>query len=389
MAKHLKLRRPCPGADTRFAPTLLRAALALIFFLPLAVVQPSVAADYAPVVPGRAWEFPRDHGAHPEFKTEWWYFTGHLRSKDGRRFGFQWTVFRSALRPPGGPLPAGSSAWRAEQVFLGHLALSNLDKKSFIFEENAARSALGLAGAEPGRFKVWLPGFSAEDGEEGWQIRAEGRDLEILLRLTPSAEVLLHGDRGYSPKSQEVGRASYYYSLTKLSTSGLLRLQDQALEVNGEAWMDHEFGSGQLAETQGGWDWMGLPLGGKSALMVYRLRDRVDSARDYLSGTYVDAEGRAHRLAAGDIQLKPLEYWTSPRSGGKYPIVWQVALPAHRLELRVTAAFPDQELDTRKSTQVVYWEGSVAVRGKAGDQAIDSRGYLEMTGYAGDFDKKL
>lgn len=366
----------------------------LLLVLPLslgafALPAPSPAADYAPVIPGRAWNFPRDHGAHPEFKTEWWYFTGHLRSKDGRNFGFQWTVFRSALRPPGEPLPGGPSAWRAEQVFLGHLALSDLDKKSFIFEENAARAALGLAGAEAGRFKVWLPGFSAEDGEKGWQIRAEGRDLEILLRLTPSAEVLLHGDRGYSPKSQEVGRASYYYSLTKLSTSGLLRLQGHDLEVGGEAWMDHEFGSGQLAESQGGWDWMGLPLGGKSALMVYRLRDRTDSVRDYLSGTYVDAEGRPHRLAAGDVQLKPLEYWTSPRSGGKYPIAWQVALPAHGLEIRVEAAFPDQELDTRKSTQVVYWEGSVAVRGKAGNRAIDSRGYLEMTGYAGAFDKKL
>lgn len=381
----LKFQNPCLGANTRFAPTIIALAFLILFLKAGALL----AADFAPVVPGRACDFPGDHGAHPEFKTEWWYFTGHLRSKEGRNFGFQWTVFRSALRPPGKPVTAGSSAWRAEQVFLGHLALSDLDNKTFIFEENAARAALGMAGAEEGSFKVWLPGFSAESREGEWVLQAEGQDLGLLLRLPIPQEALLHGDGGYSPKSEEVGRASYYYSITKLMGYGLLRLQGQTFEVSGEAWMDHEFGSGQLSESQSGWDWMGLPLGGKSALMVYRLRDRKDPKRDYLSGTYVDPEGKSHRLAARDIQLTPLEYWTSPRSGGKYPIVWEVALPAHALKIRVTAAFPDQELDTRKSTQVTYWEGSVSVQGQAGGREIVSRGYLEMTGYAEAFDKKL
>lgn len=349
------------------------------------------ASDFAPVVPGRSFRFPQDHGAHPEFKTEWWYFTGHLRSKEGRRFGFQWTVFRSALRPENSPQPASGSAWRSNQALLGHLALSDLDAKTFYFEENASRAALGMAGTKTDNFKVWLPGFSAESQGGNWVLNAEGQDLGFLLRLpTPHPEsAILHGEGGYSPKSEEAGRASYYYSLSKLPLKGELRLKGERLEVEGEAWMDHEFGSGQLSENQSGWDWMGLPLGGNSALMVYRLRDREDSKGDYLSGTYVDAAGKAHALTRDDIQLTPLDYWLSPQSKGKYPISWKVAIPKYLVELSVKAEFPAQELDTRKSTQVVYWEGSVQVRGQAEERKIESHGYLEMTGYAQAFDKNL
>jgi predicted secreted hydrolase len=342
----------------------------------------SRAADFAPVVPGRTWSFPRDHGAHPDFKTEWWYFTGHLSDPSGRTFGFQWTVFRSAVAPEAAPSSGEASAWRASQLYFGHAAVSDLEPRRFFYAEEAARGALGLAAASPEKFQIHLPGFAAKPDDGLWRLQAHRGDLDLELSMPAPPEVLPHGQAGYSPKAEESGYASYYYSVPRLPLHGSIRIQKRSYTVTGEAWMDHEFGSGQLASHQSGWDWLGLPLGGKAALMVYRLRDRRDPQRDFLSGTYVDGDGNAHPLKGSDLRLTASAPWRSPRTGATYPLEWRVEIPAQGVELRVTAAFPDQELDTRRSTQVIYWEGSVTVKGKIAELAVDSRGYLEMTGYA-------
>lgn len=346
------------------------------------------ATEFAPIVEGRAWDFPRDHGAHPEFKTEWWYFTGHVQDSSGRIFGFQWTVFRNALRPSGDTV-TGESAWRTNQVYLGHLAISDLRGEKFEFSESSARSALNLAGASEKGFRVWLPGFLADSTEDGWTIHGEGKDIRLDLQMPTPEAPLLHGRDGFSPKADETGKASYYYSLPLLPIQGTLRIGTQKYAVQGQAWMDHEFGSGQLGSKQRGWDWMGLPLGNKATLMVYRLRDSQDSQQDFISGTYVDTEGKAHSLSRKDIQLIPSQKWESPRSGGEYPLEWRVRIPAFAVDLEVKANFPDQELDTRASTQVIYWEGSVTAQGRLGDLEIKSLGYLEMTGYARAFDRDI
>ncbi|HEX5033497.1 MAG TPA: lipocalin-like domain-containing protein [bacterium] len=355
----------------------------------LGCVTGAKAADFAAVTPGRVFQFPRDHGAHPEFKTEWWYFTGHLQDAEGKQFGFQWTVFRSALRPPAGESQASASPWRADQIFLGHLALSALDEKRFHFEEGAARAAFGLAGAETERFRVWLPGFSAETASGQTRIRGEKGDLSVDLNLKLPDSAWLQGQGGYSPKSREPGKASYYYSLPGLTVSGTLKKGGREIPVQGRAWMDHEFGSGQLGPGQSGWDWMGLPLGNGEALMVYRLRDGQDPSKDFLYGGFFQGPGESQNLAAGDLRLEAGGFWRSPRSGGNYPLEWRIQVPKLGIDLKARAAFPDQELDTRQSTQVTYWEGSVEIIGQRGSRPVKSKGYLEMTGYARSFEQDL
>jgi predicted secreted hydrolase len=346
-----------------------------VVFLALVVVPWSATAQAHP------WSFPRDHGTHEAYKTEWWYFTGHLRTQEGRTFGFQWTVFRNGLDGDerNGP---GSSAWRARQIYLGHLAVSDLDNKRFYYFDNAFRAALGLAGGLPEGLSVRLPRFRAHQEGERLSLTADGGGLAFELSMILNAAPVLHGDGGFSKKSADGGNFSYYYSLPQLRPSGNLTIGGEIFDVSGTAWMDHEFSSGQLSKTQTGWDWMGLPLSDKSSLMIYRLRDERGPAHDYLSGTYVDEMGTVHPLEAGAIRLTSGSPWKSPRSGARYPLAWEVEVPAHGISLKVRADLPDQELDTFRSTQVTYWEGSVSVAGTIGPGSVNSRGYLEMTGYA-------
>jgi len=347
------------------------------------------AAEFAPVVPGRALAFPRDHGAHPDFKTEWWYLTGHLRSDTGREYGFQWTVFRAGLRPPGQPtnLPQ-TSAWRAQEAFFGHLAVSDLAKQQFYFGESSARAALGLAGASEENFEVFLPGFQALVESDHLEITGKRDKIALQLEAPWPEDAVLNGQGGFSPKSADAKHASYYYSIPRMPVSGSLSLGKETFSVKGQAWMDHEFGSNQLSEEQSGWDWMGLTWGSKESLMIYRLRNAQDTSKDFLAGTFVDAAQAIHPLQGSDIVLKQGNTWSSP-TGGRYPIQWKVSLPAYGIELDVLADIPEQELNTTASTQIPYWEGSVHFRGKRGAASLQGQGYLEMTGYANRFNLGL
>lgn len=360
----------------------------LLAWLALALWPLQALADFAPVVPGRNFSFPRDHGAHPEFKTEWWYLTGHLEAPDERTFGFQWTVFRVGISAPESPQPANASPWRTRELYFGHLAISDLKAKKFYFGESAARGALEAAGSGRENFQVWLPGFRATPSDGRLQIQGQSQSIALDLSLGWPSAIALHGDSGYSQKSEQQGEASYYYSAPHLDSEGEVTIAGETFKVKGQAWMDHEFGSNQLGPEQSGWDWFGIPLPGKGSLMLYRLRHASDAAKDYLSGTYVDAEGHAHPLSKQDIQLSAEQLWQSP-SGGAYPLLWRIKVPKYGIELQADADFPEQELKTEASTQVTYWEGSVSITGTVAGQTVKSRAYLEMTGYAKRFDKKI
>jgi len=325
----------------------------------------------------RVFEFPQDHGPHPDFRHEWWYVTGHLDAANGERFGFELTFFRYALAPPGASTQLdGSSAWRTNQIYLAHFAVTDLERHEFYFTERYAREALGLAGARSAPPRVWLEDWRLELSEGKWTLQAASERYRIHLDLQPLLAPLLNGDRGLSRKSQNA--ASYYYSIPRITVRGeLVRQTQEPLKVSGLAWLDREWGSGALAADQQGWDWFALQLDEGSTLMFYSLR-RLDGSRDpHSAGTWVTPDGHARPLENEEVQLRPLEQWISP-CGGAYPTAWQLRVPALDLDLTVRPLLADQEL----ATSPRYWEGAVAVEGRHGARKTTGQGYLELVGYA-------
>lgn len=355
----------------------------------LALAQPSWGKDFAKSQPGRLWQFPRDHGDHREFQTEWWYFTGHLKSSQGRMFGFQWTVFRTSLIHPQELSPNSASPWRGQSLYAGHVAVSDLANGKFYHQESFSRESLGMAGSKAEHFEVWLPGVAGRTQGGHWILQAQKPPIGMDLKLQIPTKPVFHGSNGFSPKAPGVDHASHYYSLPKIPLEGTLQLLGKNYRVTGQAWMDQEFGSNQLSETQTGWDWFGLPLGEAGALMVYQLRDRRGPEHDYLSGTYVSPAGEVIPLSKSEIRLSSANPQPGQASGALYPNDWVIHIPDQGIKLQVKAAFPSQELATPGSTQVQYWEGSVQVTGNIKEQKVQSKGYLEMTGYAKPFETPI
>ncbi len=334
-------------------------------------------AGFARATAPRAFTFPADHGPHPEYKTEWWYYTGNLETGDGRHFGYQLTFFRIALAPE--PL-ARDSHWATHQIYMAHFALSDVAGQRFYSFERFARAALGLAGATAEPFRVWLEHWSAAGLDANalpMRLQADGGEIAIDLTLTRAKPVILQGDEGLSRKSAEPGNASYYYSLTRLPTTGRLRVGDKTLAVAGTSWLDREWSTSALGPDQVGWDWFSLQLDDGRELMFYRLRRRDGSADPMSSGTWVEPDGTARRLNLGQIVLEELDSWQSPRSGTTYPSRWRLEIPGDKLMLQIEPYLADQELQT----SLRYWEGAVKVRGSRGAQRITGHGYVELTGY--------
>jgi predicted secreted hydrolase len=333
---------------------------------------------YARAIEPREFRFPADHGPHPEFRTEWWYYTGNLETAAGRRFGFQLTFFRSALAPR---MAARESAWATRQAWLAHFAVSDLAGGRFHSFERWSRGAAGLAGARAEPYRVWVKDWAAEGAGEKvppMHLAASEGDLGIDLALQPGKPPVLQGDQGLSQKSPEIGNASYYYSLTRMPAAGTVHLGGETFAVTGLAWMDHEWSTSSLGRHQVGWDWFALQLSDGSDLMLYRLR-RQDGAVDPLSsGTVVSLSGEARRLALPDFRIAGSGEWQSPRSGARYPARWRVQIPSEELDLEVRPALADQELDV----SFRYWEGAVEIEGSRQGRPIRGRGYVELTGYA-------
>jgi predicted secreted hydrolase len=330
------------------------------------------AADYRVALPGYRYEFPRDHFAHPDYRTEWWYWTGNLRSGEGRRFGFELTFFRHAVTRNN----TGSNVWDVRDVWLAHLALSDIDGGRFLHEERTSRAGPGLAGADLQQARVWNGNWQvawtleplAHGGAAAQHLQAVAARFRMALDLRPRKPPVIHGVNGVSQKAAGEGRASHYISFTRLAARGEIEIDGRRFAVEGLAWMDHEFFTHQLAPGQVGWDWLSLQFTDGAELMLFRLR-REDGAPDpYSAGTFVDARGRAIHLDARQFSLTP-----GGRTWNRYPIEWTLRAPALGIDVTVTTHLAAQELTGRTR----YWEGAVEASGSHAGV-----GYLEMTGYA-------
>ena len=369
--------------------------LTLVISLLAVLVQPAHAAEmeFSQVTENCRLSFPVDHGPHPGYRTEWWYYTGNLSDTHNRRFGFQLTFFRVGLQPPGKrqSWPEPASSWRSDQIYLAHAALTDIDGKRHLQAERTARPVLSMAGADwtGDALTLHLHGWQAVIAPGRHQLKADTDDFGLALDLTPIKAAVLHGDGGYSRKGQAPERASCYYSFTRLEAAGSLTVGDSRHQVQGSAWMDHEFSTAPLQPGLTGWDWFSLQLSDQTEVMVYLLRDKGGGPNPASSGTLVLAAGQTRHLQSGDITLKPVSFWTSPHTGARYPVRWQLSIASRQLDLEVAANFADQEMRTPRSTNVVYWEGSVSAAGTQGDKSVRGVGYVELTGYAQPFDAPL
>ncbi len=329
----------------------------------------------------RPFEFPADHGAHPAYQTEWWYFTGHLAVEDEaessatpRRFGYQLTFFRQALKPDSPA--ANADGWSTGQLYLAHFAVSDLDGAKFFHDQRLSRGAAGLAAASTDRLLVELDDWSARWQENVIELKAASDDVSLRLNLKPVSPVVPHGDRGLSVKGAGPGNASYYYSIPELASSGTVTVAGKRLSVSGSSWLDREWSTSVLSKNQTGWDWFSLQLGAGRYLMLFQLRDAQGRADGYAAGTLVDGS-RQLQLTAKDFTLSPGGYWRSPHSGARYPLSWRLEAPGQQLVLEVNALLDDQELNQTFR----YWEGAVSAAGRWGTEVLSASGYLEMTGY--------
>jgi len=355
--------------------------LALGFILALLLSGGAMGAEgFLVPRPGRVFDFPRDHGAHPEYQTEWWYYVGHLKGPSGESFGYQLTFFRAALRQPD---PKARSAWALNTIYFAHLALTDPAQHAFIFRERADRGALGLSGAAARTMQVWIGDWRAELRGDEFSLKASDDGLGLDLRLTPAKPPALHGDRGYSRKSAKYGSASYYYSLSRLTTQGSITVAGRHLPVTGVSWMDHEFFTGALAPDLVGWDWFGLQLSDGWEVMLYLLRQKDGSVDPASSGTLIDPQGGTRHLKLADFSVKATGSWTSPHTKATYPAGWEVVIPGAGYRLVLTPTLADQEVRSEMPARVTYWEGQVKIAGEKSGVPLHGQGYAELTGYAG------
>ncbi|MHB0970606.1 MAG: lipocalin-like domain-containing protein [Thermoanaerobaculia bacterium] len=333
--------------------------------------------EFAHAVPGWNFEFPRDHGAHGQFRTEWWYYTGHLTSESGREYGFEVTFFRVGVSRA-----ASDSPWAFRDVGLAHFAITDVGGKAFRYYEKLNRMTPYLASAREGFLHVRNEGWSATTAPDGsFRLRAsaEGDAIDLMLRSRKAPAI--HGENGVSVKAEGVGYASHYYSLTRLEVTGTVRAGGRTERCRGLAWMDHEFGGAVLREHQTGWDWFSIQLDNETELMLYVIRRRDGTPDTTSSGSLVLEDGRVIHLRREQFRIRPTGSWRSRKSGAKYPMGWRIEVPDLRLTLRLRERLREQELVTARSTQVTYWEGAVLVDGSFGQTPVRGKGYVEMTGY--------
>ncbi len=360
---------------------LLGSATICILLLALPARAETVAGAWQRAIGPWAWMFPRDHGAHPGFKTEWWYFTGNLEDERKRRFGYQLTIFRQGIQlVPAQP----ESCWSVRDFYFGHFAVSDIGNDRFHSEEKVSRGALGEAHATTGKMDVAIgPWTIGQAANEDIHIAAAEPAIGLDLTEHPAKPLVLEGVGGLSQKAEGPGEASYYYSYPRLATSGHLRIGDQTWAVSGLSWFDHEFSTSSLGRDQVGWDWFCLQLDDREEIMLYLMRDRSGAVDAHSEGTWVNADGTSQRLAPGSFSVKKTGSWRSSVSGALYPAGWRIAIPGHSAELEFVPAMADQELHLTKMGTLDYWEGACSAQGSVAGKKVTGVGYTELTGYAG------
>ena len=350
-----------------------------LLFALLFIFLPAAFGQYKTALPGYHYEFPRDHFNHEDFQTEWWYTTGNLTASDGHQYGFELTFFRQGADRD----PAKTNVWDIQDLYLAHLALSDLDGGKFYHTERTNRPGPGLAGIDANAKRIW---------NGNWEIRW-GADNEIMLKavderfslsfsLHPEKPPVTHGENGVSQKSSGPGHASHYISFTRLRTAGTLEVSGKSFRVSGASWMDHEFFTHQLEPGQAGWDWLSIQLADNTELMLYQFRRKDGSIDPFSSGTYVDAQGKPHHLRSSDFHLTSTgDLWTSPVTGANYPVAWTMEIPGLGLQLATATRLKSQELSNGGKLSPNYWEGAITVQGTRAESNLRGVGYLEMTGY--------
>jgi predicted secreted hydrolase len=352
------------------------AALAQVDVADLLGGQPT--AGFARATAPRTFSFPADHGPHPEFRSEWWYFTGNLTAANRRHFGFQLTFFRVALAPDAVPR---ESAWATDQAWMAHFTLTDTEGGHFHAAERLGRGALGIAGAQAAPFRVWVDDWNATSRTPAdlfpLRISTSHGDIAVELELSAMKPLVLQGQQGWDRKGPEPGNASYYYSFTRLAAQGFVRTRDAHFDVTGTAWMDREWSTSALGPDLAGWDWISLQLSDGRELMLYRLRRKDGGAGGFSKGALIRADGSRVALSVHEFEIEPRRWWTSPATGVRYPVAWSVEIPSLELSLDIAPRLEEQELDL----SVRYWEGAVLAKGRLNATPITGQGYLELAGY--------
>ena len=365
----------------------------LFFCLSALPVAGEEAENYLSVTGPCNLSFPQDHGAHPDYRTEWWYYTGNLRSENGDQYGFQLTFFRSRISPPGAEKkwPRQPSAWRTPQIYLAHAAVADIAGRRHLQAEDVSRQALGLAGVTQtsGETVVFLKNWSTRIYADSHILSVKADDFSYQLNLKPAKPPVLHGQSGYSLKGSTPERASCYYSFTRLEGGGNLTIGKNKVRVTGSAWMDREFSTSPLEPGIAGWDWFSLQLSDQTEIMIYLLRKKKGGRHTASSGTFVDPDGRPRHLAHSDLKIDILDTWKSKHSKARYPSRWRLRIAALAVDVTIVSKMSDQEMRTSGSTGVNYWEGCVAAEGERKRQPVNGQGYVELTGYAGVLDAPL
>lgn len=336
------------------------------------------AGQYKQAAPGYKYEFPRDNFNHEEFRTEWWYYTGNVTASDGHKFGFELTFFRQGVDRS----TERTATWDVQDIYLAHVALSDIDGGRFYHHERTNRAGPGIAGVNAAEKRIWNGNWSANWQDNRQLLQVVEERFSLWLELDPEKSPVIHGENGISQKAAGAKHASHYISLTRLKTSGTITVGGHAYNVSGLAWMDHEFFTEQLAPNQVGWDWISAQLDDGTELMLYRMRRKDGSVDEFSSGTFVDAQGRAPHLRSIDFSMNPgHDAWKSTETGAAYPIEWNIAVPKLGMQIFVTTRLKSQELASKFGVVPSYWEGAVELHGTRGSAELHGVGYLEMTGY--------
>lgn len=347
------------------------------------------AAPFATAKAPYVFAFPADHGTHPLYQSEWWYFTGRLRAPSGRRFGYELTFFRVRLQPEDvapAPLPSARSRWRGDQVYAAHFAITDAMGQKFVHTERVVRQALGLGAAAQGRLAVRADDWSllgqpmADRSRERMTLHAADAENGLDLVQTPEKPPAVHGQRGVFRKGACASCGSHYYSYSRLSTRGTLRYAGTSFKVEGTSWMDHEFGTNQLQPDEVGWDWMSLQLDDGRELMLYQFRRKDGGIAPQSAGSLVDRDGRVRFLPLGGFRVTATGRWHSPQTHADYPSGWRVQVPDARLDVTLVPVLLDQEIVLTSGPS--YWEGAVDIRDTTAPSRARGQGYVELTGYA-------
>jgi predicted secreted hydrolase len=333
---------------------------------------------YETAQPGYHYNFPHDHFNHLGYQTEWWYYTGNVAAADGHRFGFELTFFREGADRDA----TKDKTWDVRDLFLAHLALSDLDGEKFYHTERLNRRGPEIAGASEAQEKIWNGNWQVKWNGKDQLLQAIEQNFALQLCLHPEKPPVIQGENGISQKAAGAGHASHYISLTRLNTTGEITLNGRRYQVTGLAWMDHEFFTAGLDDTQQGWDWLSIQLADHTELMLYHFRRKDGGIDAFSSGTYIDAQGKSTHLSARDFRLEPAgETWKSPTTRAIYPIRWKIAIPQLGIALEAKTPLPSQELTSQTRLAPSYWEGAVTLVGSRGTEPLSGVGYLELTAY--------